>query len=1460
MTHPALLSIFRQGQTYTFYLQPDKADRSATAIVAAHTVTAPDYAAQAQQVNTLLRQLQQQRQGRTAAAQPSTQERSDPLLALGRLVYRQLVPPIVQDALAELPVGSSLWLASHGADVPWELAHDGNDYLATRFAISRQLLLLQWPRSSPQRSPTRWSALLIGNPTGDLPATDEEIERLAHLIESTPGTAPPRILMRRRATKETILQEFASGTYDLIHYAGHADFDLTSPDASGLRLARGQIVSAAEIQRTLGGQPVVMLNGCESARLADHPAEEDTFTYLGATTQGLAAAFVQGGARGVLGALWPIHDGGSAAFALAFYRTALQGATLSAAARSARSQLRQEDLFNPRWAAYTLYAHPDCTLALPTARRSQPATVLALHVREAARLFAGQQREEAAAALDGQVARLTQHITHYGGQARFAPPDMVIGIFGAPQVHQNDAERAATAALEIVAEMQSDQQKEERKSSSALGIGMSSGDLHLSDSLVDIAGLVVHEAVNLARTATTNQAWITASAQGLLRQSFDLQPGGRESLDAHAGGQPLARLVGRLHARHFLGAQPGHQRTLVGRTREVAALQQAWQTSCHGRSQLVSIVGEAGIGKSHLVYHFHRLLAAEEINWLAVACPTAHEAGPYELITRLLHELLARPVSRPSPLPDGQSVQEAVEHLLYELWPNAGMEQPRQEARALLVEFLSLADARDRSILPADADARQRRLANLLGRMIAHEATTRPVILVLEDLHHGDDASLDLLHHFFVGAERLPLLVLALFRTESEWQPPWWNRRNCQRLSLDALDEDAVRTLLAELLHHPLSGASLEPEMVDLLLARSSGNPFFLCELVTALQETGILKHTMTGWSLTRPLQESETPATVQRVLLTRIASLSAAAQQVLALAAVIGDPFSEGLLGRIVAGTVQEAQVDAALREIAEHGFVFRHWGEEAFHFNHAIVREVAYARLLLDERQRYHRRTGEVLAENSAEPDLLAHHFYQSIRVPTGTETDAISSTAAPAHLVRVTRALVAAGQHSQARYAARAALRHYSRALLVAEEIENPALELLIDVYAGLGAAQQTLTALDDALSHLVRAYELLQADNFGHAQRHRAADIARRIAQTWEWKSGYEQALRWLEQGLTLVTEQPNDSGDEEDRATAAALHIRLGSVHYNRGDLEAAATHCQHGLARAAALGQVALEAEAHNILGVIHDVQGLSDAALNYYMQSFTRWQALGDRYQSARVEDNLGQIYFYRGEWAAACEHLQHGYSFWLEIEDQYNLAFASLNLGMVALRRGEWIEAEERFMQSLAIWERTQNQRWTALGHTNMGWLKIEQGEWSVAREHLVRARERLVHLQVRDLLAECLCGLGEVALGEDKSEEAAEWAQEAHELAHEQGMRLEQALALRTLGKARLAQGQSDLAVDALQQSLGLLTTMHNEYEVARTLVHLARLQRRQGQVALAQANQEEALRIFRKLGAYAERNVD
>jgi len=348
MTQPAALFILRTDDTYTVSLEI--AAEGPSVLAGAVSVTAADR-------RDVLHALEQA-MGLVPSSQGSTPES---LAAVGRLLFRLFLPLPIQERLRTWD--GPLTVSTNDPTIPWELLHDGRDFLGLRCALARRLITAKAPapRTAPLRE--RPTFLFITDPTEDLAsATHEAI----YLIERLTARGFACDLLRgERASYLNVQEALQSGRYDVIHFAGHAEFDPQRREST-LQLAGGRRLPASQIERVLSGAPLVFLNACASGR--ETPVEEgERVATLGAQAEGLASAFILGGARGFIGTLWPVSDDGSRDFAAFFYDRLLSGDAIGDALRQTRVYLRAQRPSDPTWSAFTFYGHPSDSLLQPVA-------------------------------------------------------------------------------------------------------------------------------------------------------------------------------------------------------------------------------------------------------------------------------------------------------------------------------------------------------------------------------------------------------------------------------------------------------------------------------------------------------------------------------------------------------------------------------------------------------------------------------------------------------------------------------------------------------------------------------------------------------------------------------------------------------------------------------------------------------------------------------------------------------------------------------------------------------------------------------------------------------------------------------------------------------------------------------------------------------------------------------------
>jgi len=278
-------------------------------------------------------------------------EALDSLSELGDLMYRLFLPTAIQRHLREEE--TAVLIASNDLELPWELMYVDDEFLCLRVPIGRMPMMRDFPRRNDYTREDKLRFLLIANPTGDLPATEEEVALIARRLSKE--HADVEIWLGDEVTGLRLHRALASGRYDVIHYSGHAYFNLQNPDESGLLLAGQNVFIAQTIQRTLRGRPLILLNACESGR---EMMQDGEVSYTASETEGLASSFIRGGALGILGTLWPIFDEGAAEFAATFYDGLLSRKNLGEAVRLARLQLRESHPHDVTWASFVLYGDP----------------------------------------------------------------------------------------------------------------------------------------------------------------------------------------------------------------------------------------------------------------------------------------------------------------------------------------------------------------------------------------------------------------------------------------------------------------------------------------------------------------------------------------------------------------------------------------------------------------------------------------------------------------------------------------------------------------------------------------------------------------------------------------------------------------------------------------------------------------------------------------------------------------------------------------------------------------------------------------------------------------------------------------------------------------------------------------------------------------------------------------------
>jgi adenylate cyclase len=460
-------------------------------------------------------------------------------------------------------------------------------------------------------------------------------------------------------------------------------------------------------------------------------------------------------------------------------------------------------------------------------------------------------------------------------------------------------------------------------------------------------GHTVGLAQRMEALAEPGEAFLTQHTAALVRAHFALEETGPVEVKG------VRHPVGVFALRRASPLAGRGTSDLVGRADELGALEAALARAREGHAQVIGVVGEAGVGKSRLCEEFVRSAAARGITVRRAAGVSHARDVPLVPVLELLRAYFGIVETDTR-----RAAQQKIAERLLDLDPALDAALP------LLFDFLEVPDP-DRPAPRLAPEARMRRIFGVLRRVTQRRSERETLVLLLEDLHWFDSQSQDFVEQLISSFPGTRTLVLANFRPE--FSPPWAAHSYYRQLPLDPLDAVAVERLLAGLLGRDPSLAQL----LDVVVDRTGGNPFFVEEVVRSLAENGTLAGEPGGYRLTRSVDAIGVPPTVQATLAARIDRLAESDKAVLQMAAVIGRNFTEAVL-RMVSGRPGE-EVNAITARLQASEFIqeVAYDPVEEYRFWHPLTQEVAYGGLLRGRREDLHAAVARAIV--ATEPDRL-------------------------------------------------------------------------------------------------------------------------------------------------------------------------------------------------------------------------------------------------------------------------------------------------------------------------------------------------------------------------------------------------------------------------------------------------------------------------------------------------------
>jgi class 3 adenylate cyclase/predicted ATPase len=866
---------------------------------------------------------------------------------------------------------------------------------------------------------------------------------------------------------------------------------------------------------------------------------------------------------------------------------------------------------------------------------------------------------------------VAEAVRHFGGFVAQYLGDGVLVYFGYPEAHEDDAERAVRAGLELIAGVIALETQASLQARVGIATGLVVvGDLMTGSGQVHERG-IVGETPNLAARlqgiAEPNTVVIAEATHRLLGNLFELKDLGARDLKGVA--EPLRAWVAlrestvesRFEALHAAGLT-----ALVGREEETELLLRRWSRVKNGDGQVVLISGEPGIGKSRLTAALLESLAPEPHTRLRYFCSPQHTdsafypiIGQMERAAGLLHD-------------------DTPEQKLDKLDALLAQTSTSIQNAALIAEMLSLPNNGRYSALELTPQQRRQKTLEALTAQIETLSRQKPVLMIFEDAQWADPTSLEAFGRVVDRIRTLKVLLLVTFRPE--FDAPWVGRPYVTTLTINRMAEHEASAMIDRVVGDSQLSASIRQDIIE----RTDGIPLFVEEMTKAVLEAG--SETAAARAIAAvPSPTLAVPASLYASLMARLDRLGSPVKELAQIAAAIGREFSHALLASVV--PQPDTELSSALDRLIAAGLLFRRGmpPHATYLFKHALVQDAAYGTLLRETRRQLHGRIAKALEDHfpgtvETQPELIAHHCAQA-----GLHRKAIEY-------------LGMAGQRAIERSSNPEAIGHLKRALEMLHSLpadsEHAQVALKLEVMLAQAMIASKGYSSPETMEVLLRAKKLITE----------ATETSQRFTILYGTWACYYVGGEVNKQHVA-ATEFLSEAETHDDTAALCLAHRVLGTTYFTMGEFSAARKHLEraqglydpdHHLRYRFQYGQdigttvMCYLSWALWHLGYVDQASQLASKAVNRaeeishpHSLVYTLCHARGMMDVFRRQSDDTKS---YAGVVTSLCS--EHAFPFWA--------AGGQIFGGWAAISRGEVDAGLDELIRGLAAWRKTGAQLW--------------------------------------------------------------------------------------------------------------------------------------------------------------------
>lgn len=859
--------------------------------------------------------------------------------------------------------------------------------------------------------------------------------------------------------------------------------------------------------------------------------------------------------------------------------------------------------------------------------------------------------------------------------------DEILALFGIPTAHEDDPIRAVKAALELheLVRQKSPEVESRINEPVSLHTGIHTGLIVTNlrderDGQFGITGDTVNTGARLKSQAEADEILISPKTQRLVGPYFQTEA--LEAIRMKGKTKPMTpyRVIGesKIHSR-FEAAEKKGFTAYTGRDQELATLHACLEKAVRGEGQFVTVVGEAGAGKSRLHYEFRHNLDREKITVLQGRCQSYGSDTPYlpflDSMRRGLH------------LREDDSPDELLEKAVTNI---KAIDPSLEEYIPLYLHMLSI---RSDYPLPVHLHGKELRKAmeEALAAIMTLNTQHRPMVLILEDWHWSDEASQAALKHLIGVTAPYPLMVMVTYRPD---HPGSWDYLSYHTpVVLKPLDAPYTEKIIRSVM-----GAERLPEgLGQLIHERTDGNPLFIEEVCNSLIEEGVVVIEAGQAVLTQTLESLILPDTVQAIIRTRLDRLDSNAKEALRLASVIGRVFGQRVLERIYSA---QAELSKSLEELKTIEVIqqIRVLPEAQYTFKHVLTQTVVYETLLLQRRKELHGVIGRVIEELYSErleeqAPILAYHYARSDRQDKATEYSLL------------------AGDQAAGLYANTEATTFYEQALSIARTL--PASPIVqrwqIDAALKLSAVGITRQDIERDRANLEEAHTLAEALN-----------DESRLARVLYWLGRIHYVL-WNPQIAIEYARQSLEIADRIGDDSLAASPVNLmGRVYWQLSDFAQAIEMMERSVEQMRRIGNKVEESTASAMAGYVLGLMGEFDRALAHANHGIQLAQKTQNPFAEANGYHLRGTIYDKRGDWTQAISDYEEAMRIAEKAEDLFRLYLVKSWKGRAHAMAGDPARGRVVLEESLVLAERIGTKFWRAWQKTALAACHLKLGEF--------------------------------------------------------------------------------------------------------------------------------------------------